>query len=129
MRVVLWSLAIVLFGLAAQAQAQCVARPGVVYGGVSGYSPYNAYYAPYAGYPYAGYTAAPFTPTYAPFRARQPAYPVYSNSTPVATYGRQTTYFRGQPGPLAPPGGTFFGGYDYQVTYPPDWYGGYWTWW
>lgn len=123
MRVGLWSLAICLFGLAAPSQAQCVVSRGAVYSSYSGYPPYQAYYAPY------GYAPAPFTPTYAPFRARQPAYPAYSNSTPAANYGRQTTYFRGQPGPLAPPGGTFFGGYDYQVTYPPDWYGGYWTWW
>lgn len=124
MRAVLWSLAIGLFALASPSSAQCVVAPGVVYGGYSSYTPYNAYYAPYP-----SYAPAPFTPTYAPFRARQPVYPAYSNSTPAANYGRQTTYFRGQAGPLAPPGGTFFGGYDYQVTYPPDWYGGYWTWW
>lgn len=116
MRVALFSLAICLGGMAAQAGAQC---PAPVYAGgyagYAGYAPYGVYYAPY--------------PSYAPYRARQPSYPVYSSSTPAVRYGAQTTYFRGQPGPFAPPGGTFFGGYDYQISYPPDWYGGYWTWW
>lgn len=124
MRVIFGSLAICLFGLASQSPAQCVAPAGVVYGGYSGYAPRSVYYGPYT-----AYAPAPFTPAYAPFRARQPAYPVFSNTTPAASYGRQTSFFRGQSGPVAPPGGTFFGGYDYQVTYPPDWYGGYWTWW
>lgn len=118
MRIVVCSLAILLFALAGPAQAQWVVAPRIIRGGHPGYARYNTYYAP-----------APFTPTYAPFRARQPAYPAYSNSTPATTFGRQTTFFRGAPGPFAQPGGTFFGGYDYQVTYPPDWYGGYWTWW
>lgn len=128
MRYVLSLLAVLLLGIAAEARAQC---PPVVtyYGGYAGYAPYSAGYAPYrTGYaPYSVYYA-PYG-SYAPFRARQPSYPAYSNGSSAARYGTQTTYFRGQAGALAPPGGTFFGGYDYQVTYPPDWYGGYWTWW
>jgi hypothetical protein len=51
-----------------------------------------------------------------------------TSTTPPVRYGTQSTYFRGAPGgPFAPPGGTFFGGYDYQVTYPIDWNGAYWT--
>ncbi|HET6881315.1 MAG TPA: hypothetical protein VFI31_14230 [Pirellulales bacterium] len=124
MRIMLVALAISSGGLAAQAHAQCPAPAGAYYGGYAGYAPYGAYYAPYASYsPYAPYA------TYAPFRARQPSYPAFTEGVPAARYGTQTTYFRGQPGPFAPAGGTFFGGYDYQVTYPPDWYGGYWTWW
>lgn len=120
MRCVLSLLAMLLLGVSAQAHAQC---PTVTYyGGYAGYAPYAVGYAPTSVY-YAPYGS------YAPFRARQPSYPAFSSSTPTARYGTQSTYFRGQPGPQAPPGGTFFGGYDYQVTYPPDWYGGYWTWW
>jgi hypothetical protein len=116
MRLALFSLAICLAGLTAQAQAQC---PAPVYSGgypvYSGYAPYMTYYAPYA--------------SYAPYRARMPSYPALSSSPTGGGYGMQTTYFRGQPGPFAPPGGTFFGGYDYQITYPPGWYGGYWGGW
>jgi hypothetical protein len=120
MRCVISLLAILLLGASAQAHAQC---PTVTYyGGYTGYAPYSVGYVPSSVY-YAPYAS------YAPFRARQPSYPAFSSATPTVQYGTQTTYFRGQPGPLAPPGGTFFGGYDYQVTYPPDWYGGYWTWW
>ena len=116
MKVALLSLAVWLGGLAAQSSAQCPAPAGAYYGGyagTSGYAPYGAYYAPYA--------------SYAPFRARQPSYPMWSGTAPVARYGTQSTYFRGQPGSFAPPGSTFFGGYDYQVTYPPNWFGGYWS--
>ena len=125
MRCVLPLLAMLLVGVPAQVHAQC---PTVAYyGNFSGYGPYS--YAPYStGYAPYSVHYAPYG-SYAPFRARQPSYPAFSGATPTVQYGAQTTYFRGQPGPLAPPGGTFFGGYDYQVTYPPDWYGGYWTWW
>ncbi|HVA45181.1 MAG TPA: hypothetical protein VNH11_02245 [Pirellulales bacterium] len=118
MRVVVLSLAIALGGLAVESYGQCPAPARVYYGGqagYAGYAPYGAYYAPYG--------------TYAPFTARQPNYPVSSSSAPAARYGMQNSYFRGSAGPFAPPGGTFFGGYDYRVTYPPGWYGGYWTWW
>ncbi len=118
MRVALFSAVIGLVGLTTQADAQC---PAPAYGRVySGYVPYGAYYAPSAGY-------APYG-TYAPYRAQLPSYPAYSGVSPAPSYGTQSTYFRGQPGSFAAPGGTFFGGYDYQIGYPPDWYGGYWTW-
>jgi hypothetical protein len=117
MRIVLLSLALLFCGMGLQASAQCPAPARVYYGGQAGYAPYGAYYAPYGFY----------GPTYAPFRARQPSYPMLSGTTPPVYYGTQNTYFRGAPGgPFAPPGGTFFGGYDYQVTYPINWYGGYW---
>lgn len=121
MRVVLLSLAIWLGGLAAEATAQCpVPVSPYTYGANAGYVRYGAYYAPYA---------APYT-VYAPFNARQPSYPMLSNSGPAVRYGTQSTYFRAAPaGMFAPPGGTFFGGYDYQVTYPPSWFGGNGTWW
>lgn len=117
MRVVLLSLALWLGGLASPSAAQCLPA-GAYYAAPSAdYARYGAYYAPYA--PQA---------TYAPFSGR-PTYPMWSNTPPATRLGVQSTYFRGQPGPAAPPGGTFFGGYDYQVTYPPGWFGGYWTRW
>ena len=116
MRVVLLSLAIWLGGLAVGASAQCPVPVTAYYGATAGYAPYGTYYAPYAGYGF--------------FSGRQPSYPMLSTTMPVARYGTQSTYFRGSTaGPFAPPGGTFFGGYDYQVTYPPSWFGGYGTWW
>jgi hypothetical protein len=122
-RVALLSLAFLLCGMSLPASAQCPAPTGVYYGGRAGYAPYGVYYAPQSAYygPYA---------TYAPFRARQPSYPMLSGTTAPAHYGTQSTYFRGAPGgPFAPPGGTFFGGYDYQLTYPVNWYAGYWGTW
>lgn len=116
MRVVL-SLAIALAAFASESYGQCPAPAGVYYGGpvgYAGYAPYTSYYTP---------------PVYAPFTARQPTYPVGGSVAPAARYGLQNAYYRGAPGPFAPPGGTFFGGYDYRVTYPPDWWGGNWTWW
>ena len=116
MRIVL-SLAVALAALATESYGQCPAPAQVYYGGqagYAGYAPYSSYYAP---------------PVYAPFTARQPTYPVGNSVAPAYEYGRQYSYYRGAPGPFAPPGGTFFGGYDYRVTYPPDWWGGNWTWW
>ena len=117
MKTVSLSLAFWLAAMATQAAAQCPAPAGAYYGGyatTAGYGPYAVYYSPYV--------------SYAPFRATAPTFPMWSGSAPVARYGVQNTYFRGQPGPFAPPGGTFFGGYDYQITYPANWYGGYWGW-
>ncbi|HEV3340941.1 MAG TPA: hypothetical protein VG125_11310 [Pirellulales bacterium] len=120
MRIALLSLALLLCGMSSAANAQCSCAAGAYNGGYAGYAPQGAYYAPYGAY-YAPYA------TYAPFRARQPSYPMLSGTSTPAYYGRQSTYFRGAPGgPFAPPGGTFFGGYDYQLTYPIGWYGGYW---
>ncbi|HWB11791.1 MAG TPA: hypothetical protein VG826_21350 [Pirellulales bacterium] len=117
MRIVLLSLVFLLCGMSLPTSAQCPGRAGAYYGGYAGYAPYRTYYTPYSAY----------YGLYAPFRARQPNYPMLSGTTPPAHYGAQSTYFRGAPaGPFAPPGGTFFGGYDYQVTYPIDWFGGYW---
>lgn len=119
MRVILFSLAIWVVGLAVEAGAQCPSPAGAYYGSATAYAPYGAYYAPY--------------PAYAPFRAPWPSYPTWSSTAPVprygTQYGTQSSYFRGAVGPGAPPGGTFFGGYDYQVTYPPNWFGGYWGGW
>ena len=132
-------LAIALAGWVAPARAQCLGqrvyygRPtyaGPVYAG-----PPYAGLAPYAG---SGYYSGPYTAEYAgytsfsvnsPFYARRPSYPQASSRSLAPRYGVQTTYFRAPPGAYAQPGGTFFGGYDYRVTYPIDWYAGNWTWW
>jgi hypothetical protein len=116
MRIGFLTLVILLGALACDARAQCPAPAVVYYGGRAGYVPYGACYPPY--------------PTYLPFSARRPTYPAVSSTLPPARYGTQSTYFRGAPtGPFAPPGGTFFGGYDYKITYPANWYGGYWGGW
>ena len=121
MRIVLLSLAFLFCCLSLEARAQCPAPAGAYYGGYAGYAPYRTYYAPYTAY---------YGPTYAPFRVQPPSYPMRSATTPPVYYGTQSTYFRGAPGgPFAPPGGTFFGGYDYQVTYPVNWFAGYWGAW
>jgi len=137
-------LAIALAGWAARADAQCrgqrlyYGRPvyaGPPYAGppYAGMSPYGT--SPYSG---SGYYRGPYTAGYAgyaaysvnsPFYARRPSYPEASSATVAPRYGQQTTYFRAPPGAYAPPGSTFFGGYDYRVTYPTDWYAGNWTWW
>jgi hypothetical protein len=102
----------------AQCPAPAVVYSGesVYYGGHAGYAPYGAYYAP--------------PPAYLPFSTRRPTYPALSSMAPPARYGSQSTYFRGaSTSGFAPPGGTFFGGYDYQITYPANWFGGYWGGW
>lgn len=122
-------LAIALAAWAAPANAQCL-RQRVYYGrpvytGLAPYSGSGFYNGPYtAGY--AGYTSYSIN---SPYYARRPSYPQSSRTAVAPRYGAQTTYFRAPPGAYAPPGGTFFGGYDYQVTYPVDWYAGNWTWW
>jgi hypothetical protein len=120
MRIALLSLLFLLCGMGPTASAQCSCAAGAANRGYAGYAPYGASYAPSTAY-YAPYA------TYAPFRASPPNYPMLSGTTTPVYYGTQSTYFRGAAsGPFAPPGGTFFGGYDYQVTYPINWYGGYW---
>lgn len=118
-------LAIALASWVAPTHAQCwgqrtyYGRP--VYSGVRSGGPvyyggaYSAGYAPYG--------------VNSPFNARRPSYPLSSSAAIAPRYGAQTTYFRAPAGTYAQPGGTFFGGYDYQVTYPVDWYAGNWTWW
>jgi hypothetical protein len=122
MRLALTALAILLCGTALEAKAQCRAPVITYYGGYAGYAPYGAYYARYPGY--VQYQS------YVPFRAAQPSFPMEGSSASGVIYGPQSTYFRGAPGgPFAPPGGTFFGGYDYQLSYPTNWFGGYWNSW
>lgn len=122
-------LAIALASGAADARAQC--RGQRVYSA----RPVYAGLAPYGS---SVYTGGPYTANYAgymsysinsPFYARRPSYPQASSTSLAPRYGAQTTYFRAPAGAYAQPGGSFFGGYDYQVTYPVDWYAGNWTWW
>lgn len=132
-------LAIALAGWAAPAHAQCL-RQRVSYGRpVYARAVYaGPIYAGPVAYGGSGYYSGPYTAGYAdyapysvnsPFNARRPSYPQSSSAAVAPRYGGQTTYFRAPPGAYAQPGGTFFGGYDYQVTYPIDWYAGNWTWW
>lgn len=128
-------LAVALAGWVAPAHAQCYGQRSHygqrVYAGrpvIEGTAPYRGsgfYNGPYtAGY--AGYASYSIN---SPFYARRPSYPQASSPTVAPRYGGQTTYFRAPAGAYAQPGSTFFGGYDYKVTYPVDWYAGNWTWW
>src|SRR5690348_14218165 len=115
MKTICCTLAILLAGSVSQAWAQRPAPPSRALPYYQGFGGYR-YYARYVPYTAQG------------FSSRLPSYPQSSSLYRGSRQGAQTSYFRAPPAAYAAPGGTFFGGYDYKITYPPDWYGGYWTW-
>jgi hypothetical protein len=129
MKPLCWALAIVLAGWVSPACAQLGVfrrhRDPLSGSGPAPLSQAAPYYQGFGGYRY--YTRyVPYTAE--GFSSRLPSYPQSSSLYRGSRQGAQTSYFRAPPGAYAAPRGTFFGGYDYKITYPPDWYGGYWTW-